>query len=85
MQLNLTCRSFRRTSNDSSEREPEASWVRDTMAKERALGEYKENGRSTSRDEYHLGHDKTYKMKNNMMRLPKKVRCLRHTPVMWCC
>ena len=37
MQLNLTCRSFQRTSNDSSEEEPEASWFKDTMAKERGL------------------------------------------------
>ena len=58
MQLNLTCRSFQRTSNDSSEEEPEYPWVRDTVAKERSLEEYKENGRSTSRDEDHLGHEK---------------------------
>ena len=58
MQLNLTCRSFRRTSNDSLEEEPEAFRVRDTMAKERDLEEYKENDRSTSRDEDHLGNDK---------------------------
>ena len=57
MQMNLTCRSFQRTSNDNSEEEPEASWVKDT-AKERASKEYKENGRSTSRDEDHLGHEK---------------------------
>ena len=36
MQLNLTCRSFRRTSNDSLKEEPEASRVRDIMEKERA-------------------------------------------------
>ena len=41
MQLNLTCRSFRRTNNDSSEEELEASRVRDTMEKERAPEEYK--------------------------------------------
>ena len=58
MQLNLTCRSFQRTSNDSSEEEPEDSWVKDTIAKERASEEYKENGRSTSRDEDHLRHKK---------------------------
>ena len=28
------------------------------IAKERALEEYKENGRSTSRDEDNLGHEK---------------------------
>ena len=57
MQLNLTCRSFQRTSKESSsftpisihEEEPEASWVKDTIAKERASEEYKENGRSTSK------------------------------------
>ena len=49
--INLTCRSFQITSNDSSEEEPEASQVKDTMVKERASEEYKENGRSTSRDE----------------------------------
>ena len=46
---------FRRTSNDSSrftpirihEEEPEASWFKDTLAKERASKEFKENGRST--------------------------------------
>ena len=58
MQLNLTCRSFQRTSNDNLEEEPEASQVRDTVAKERTSEEYKENGRSTSRDEDHLGHEK---------------------------
>ena len=40
MQLNLTCTSFRRTSNDSLEEELEASCVRDTMAKERAPKKY---------------------------------------------
>ena len=35
MQLNLTCRSFQRTSNDISEEEPETSRVKDTIAKER--------------------------------------------------
>ena len=58
MQLNLTCRSFQRTSNDNSEEEPEASWVKDTMEKERASEEDKENGKFTSRDEDHLGHEK---------------------------
>ena len=58
MQLNLTYRSFRRTSNDSSEEEPKASRVRVAVAKERALEEYKENDSSTSRDEDHLGHKK---------------------------
>ena len=58
MQMNLTCRTCQRTSNDSSEEEPEASRVKDTMAKERASEEYKENDRSTSRDEDHLGHEK---------------------------
>ena len=57
MQMNLTYRTFQRTSNDSSEEEPEASRVKDTMAKERASEEYKENGRSTSRDEEQLGHE----------------------------
>ena len=58
MQMNLNCTSFQRTSNDSSEEEPESSWVKVTIAKERASEEYKENGRSTSRDEYDLGHEK---------------------------
>ena len=58
MKMNLTCRSCQRTSNDSSEEELEDSWVRDTVQKERASEESKENCRSTSRDEYHLGHDK---------------------------
>ena len=58
MQMNLTCRSCQRTSNDNSEEEPKDSWVKDTIAKERALEEYKENSRSISRDEYHLGHEK---------------------------
>ena len=35
MQLNFTCRSFSRTSNDSSEEEPKASWVKEIMVKER--------------------------------------------------
>ena len=52
MQMNLTCRSCQRISNDISEEEPEASRVKDTMAKERASKEYKGNGRYTSRDEY---------------------------------
>ena len=51
MQLNLICRLFQRTSNDSSKEEPEASQVKDTMAKERASEEYKENDRPTSRYE----------------------------------
>ena len=51
MQINLNCISCQRTSNDDSEEEPEASWVKDTMAKERDSEKYKENGRSTSRDE----------------------------------
>ena len=54
--MNLTCRSWKITSNDCSEKEPEASWVKDTMAKERTSKEYKENGKSTLRDEYHLGN-----------------------------
>ena len=58
MKLNLTCRSFQKTSNDSLEEKPQASRIRDTVAKERALEEYKENGRPTSRDEDHLGHEK---------------------------
>ena len=40
------------------EEEPEASQVKDTMAKERASEEYNENSRSTSRDEDHLEHEK---------------------------
>ena len=82
MQMNLTCRSCQRTSNNSSEEEPKAPWVRDTIEKERASKEYKENSRSTSRDEDHLGHEKSSKMENSMTRLPNKVRGLRHTPVM---
>ena len=35
MQLKVTCKSFQRTSNDSSEEEHEYSWVKDTMTKER--------------------------------------------------
>ena len=58
MQLNLTCGSFQITSNDSSKEELESSRVKDTMAKERASEEYKENGRFTSRDEDHLRHKK---------------------------
>ena len=58
MQMNLTCRSFQRTSNNSSEEELEASWVKETMTKERTSKWYKENGIYTSRDEYHLRHDK---------------------------
>ena len=58
VQLNLNCRSFRRTSNDSLEKEAEASLVRDTVAKERASEEYKENDRSISNDEYHIRHEK---------------------------
>ena len=46
---------FQRTSNDSSrftpirihEEEPEASQVKDTIAKERGSEEYKDNGKST--------------------------------------
>ena len=45
MQLNLTSRSFQRTTNNNSEEELEASRVKDTIAKERASEEYKENGR----------------------------------------
>ena len=45
MQLNLTCRSFQRTSNKSSEEEPKYSWVKDTIVKERDFEEYKENDR----------------------------------------
>ena len=56
--MNLTCILFQRTSNDSSEEEPEASQVKDTIAKERASEEYKENGRSTSIDEDRLGDEK---------------------------
>ena len=57
---------FRRTSDDSSiftpisihEEELEASRVKDTIVKERASEEYKENGRSTSRYEDQLGNEK---------------------------
>ena len=73
---------FRRTSDDSSEEEPEASRVKDTIEKERASKEYHENGRSTSRDEEHLGNEKESKMKNSMKILPKKERGLRSTLVM---
>ena len=45
IQMELTCRSFQRTSDDSSKEEPEASLLKDTIAKERALEEYKYNGR----------------------------------------
>ena len=82
IQLNLTCISFRRTSNDGSKEEPEAFRGEDTVAKERASEEYKDNGRSTSRDEDHIGHEKSSNMKNSMMRLPKKARGLEHTPFM---
>ena len=58
MQMNLNCKSFQRTSNDSAEEEPEASQVKDTMVKEITSEEYKENGGSTLRDEDHLGHEK---------------------------
>ena len=58
MQMNLTCRSFQRISNDSSKEEPKASCIKETIWKERASEEYKENGRSISRDEDHLGHKK---------------------------
>ena len=36
---------FQRICDDSSEEEPEDSWVKDTIAKERYSEEYKENGR----------------------------------------
>ena len=85
MQLDLTCRSFRRTSNDSSEEEPEALRVRYTMSKERDSEEYKENGRSTMRNEDYIGHKRSSKIKKSMAELPKKVICLGHTPVMWLC
>ena len=58
IQMNLTCISIEIISNDSLEEEPKAFWVKDTMAKGRASKEYIENGRSTSRDEDHLGHEK---------------------------
>ena len=35
IKMNLTCRSFQRTSNDNSKEEPEDSRVKDTIAKER--------------------------------------------------
>ena len=54
MRMNLTCRSCQRTSNDSS---PKASRVKDTMEKERDSKDSKENSRSTSIDEEHLGHE----------------------------
>ena len=80
MQLNLTCRSFRRTSNNSSEEELEAPWVRDTVTKERALEEDEEKGRATSINEYHIGHKISSKIKKSMTRIPKKVISLGHTP-----
>ena len=80
MQLNLTCRSFQRTSNDSSKEQPKLPRS-ETVAKERASEEYKENDRSTLRDEYHLGNEKSSKMKNSMMIFPNKERGLRHTLV----
>ena len=83
MQLKLTCRSFQRTSNDILEEESKSPQVSVTVVKERSSKEYIENFRSTSRDEDHLGHEKSSNMKNCMMRLPKKVRGLKHTPVMW--
>ena len=43
MQLNLTCRSFQRTSDDNLEEEFESPQVRDTMVEERASEEYKES------------------------------------------
>ena len=58
MQMNLTCRSFQRTSNGSLEHEPKASQVKDTIVNERASEEYKEKSRSTSRYEDHLGNEK---------------------------
>ena len=58
MQFNLNCISFQRTSNEILEEEPEASQVKDTITKERASEEYKENGRSTSRDEDNIGNEK---------------------------
>ena len=58
MQMNLTCISFQRTSNNSSEEEPKDFRVKDTIAKERSSEEYKENGRSTSRAQDHIGHEK---------------------------
>ena len=56
MKMNLTCRSFQKTSNDSSEEEHEDSRVKDTIEKERASEEYKENSRSTLIDVDHLGN-----------------------------
>ena len=46
--------------------ELEAPRVRDTMTKERDL----ESGRSTSRDEYHLGNERYSKMMKSMTGLP---------------
>ena len=82
IQLNLTFRSFRRTSKENSKEEHEALRVRYTMSKERDSEEYKENGRSTMRNEDHIGHKRSSKIKNSMTGLPKKVRGLGHTPVM---
>ena len=66
MQLNLTCRSFQRTSNDSSEEEPEAPQVKDTVTKERDSEEDKEKDRSTSINEDHLGHKISSKINKSM-------------------
>ena len=85
MQLNLTCRSFRRTSNNNSKEEAEVPQVRDIAAKERALKEYKVNGISTSRTRYHIEHKRSSKIKKIMTKLPNKVRGLGHTLVMWHC
>ena len=58
--MHLTCRKNRDMNQEAF------------IVKERASEEYKENDRSTSRNEDHLGHVKSSKMKNNMMILSKK-------------
>ena len=58
MQLKLTCISFQRTANNILEEEPKYSRVKDATTKEIYSKEYKENDRSTSRHEDHLGHEK---------------------------
>ena len=44
------------------------------MAKERYLEEDKEKGRSTSRNEDHLGNDRSFKMNKSMTRLPNQIK-----------
>ena len=85
MQLKLTCRLFLRTSDDSSEEEPEAPRVRDTVAEEIFSEEDKEKSRSTSINEDHIGNKRSSTIKKSMMKLTKEVRGLGQTPFMWHC